>query len=210
MTTAGGFRLATSVGGVLTGRGADFIIIDDPLKPVRRDVREPPRRRQRMVRRNALFAPERQDERGDRHRHAAAARRRSRRPCHEAGRLGRALVPGDRRARRDSSHRVDPFGPKEFRPRGRRGACMPSANRWRRSGGSARRSANSISPASISRRPRRPAAAWSRRRGSALSRRDQRPPEFDRIVQSWDTANKPTELADYSVCTTWGLKGPDF
>ena len=25
--------LATSVGGVLTGRGADFIIIDDPLKP---------------------------------------------------------------------------------------------------------------------------------------------------------------------------------
>ncbi len=25
--------MATSVGGVLTGRGADFIIIDDPLKP---------------------------------------------------------------------------------------------------------------------------------------------------------------------------------
>jgi len=25
--------LATSVGGVLTGRGADFLIIDDPLKP---------------------------------------------------------------------------------------------------------------------------------------------------------------------------------
>ncbi len=33
---------------------------------------------------------------------------------------------------------------------------------------------------------------------------------FDRIVQSWDTANKPSELADYSVCTTWGLKGADF
>jgi predicted phage terminase large subunit-like protein len=31
-TTRGGFRLATSVGGVLTGRGADLIIIDDPLK----------------------------------------------------------------------------------------------------------------------------------------------------------------------------------
>lgn len=28
-----GFRLATSVEGVLTGRGADFIIIDDPIKP---------------------------------------------------------------------------------------------------------------------------------------------------------------------------------
>ena len=32
-TETHGFRLATSVGGVLTGRGGDFIIIDDPLKP---------------------------------------------------------------------------------------------------------------------------------------------------------------------------------
>jgi hypothetical protein len=32
-TTVQGCRLATSVGGVLTGRGADIIIIDDPLKP---------------------------------------------------------------------------------------------------------------------------------------------------------------------------------
>ena len=33
VTTANGSRLATSVGGVITGRGAGFIIIDDPLKP---------------------------------------------------------------------------------------------------------------------------------------------------------------------------------
>jgi hypothetical protein len=32
-TTAGGYRLATSVGGTLTGRGGNFVIIDDPLKP---------------------------------------------------------------------------------------------------------------------------------------------------------------------------------
>jgi len=32
-TTEGGFRKATSVGGVLTGLGADYIIIDDPVKP---------------------------------------------------------------------------------------------------------------------------------------------------------------------------------
>jgi len=32
VTTAGGSRLATSVGGSLTGRGGDFIIIDDPIK----------------------------------------------------------------------------------------------------------------------------------------------------------------------------------
>jgi hypothetical protein len=33
ITTRHGYRLATSTGGVLTGRGADIILIDDPLKP---------------------------------------------------------------------------------------------------------------------------------------------------------------------------------
>jgi hypothetical protein len=32
-TTAQGCRIATSIGRVLTGRGADIIVIDDPLKP---------------------------------------------------------------------------------------------------------------------------------------------------------------------------------
>ena len=32
-TTAQGSRAATSVSGVLTGRGAEVIVIDDPLKP---------------------------------------------------------------------------------------------------------------------------------------------------------------------------------
>ena len=32
-TTAGGGRFSTSVGGVITGFGADFIIVDDPSKP---------------------------------------------------------------------------------------------------------------------------------------------------------------------------------
>jgi predicted phage terminase large subunit-like protein len=32
------------------------------------------------------------------------------------------------------------------------------------------------------------------------------PASFDLIFQSWDTANKSTELSDYSVCTTWGCK----
>jgi predicted phage terminase large subunit-like protein len=32
-TTARGFRLATSVGGTLTGRGGNLVIIDDPMKP---------------------------------------------------------------------------------------------------------------------------------------------------------------------------------
>lgn len=33
LTTQGGFRLATSIGGTLTGEGGDFLIIDDPHNP---------------------------------------------------------------------------------------------------------------------------------------------------------------------------------
>jgi phage terminase large subunit-like protein len=33
---------------------------------------------------------------------------------------------------------------------------------------------------------------------------------LDRIVQSWDTANKASELSDFSVCTSWGIKGKDI
>jgi predicted phage terminase large subunit-like protein len=33
-----------------------------------------------------------------------------------------------------------------------------------------------------------------------------KPEHFDRIIQSWDTASKPGEFNDYSVCTTWGQK----
>ena len=35
---------------------------------------------------------------------------------------------------------------------------------------------------------------------------NEKPGQFAQIVQSWDTANKDTELSDFSVCTTWGMK----
>ena len=31
------------------------------------------------------------------------------------------------------------------------------------------------------------------------------PEPFEYVFQSWDTANKVTELSDYSVCTSWGV-----
>src|SRR4030088_1565008 len=39
---------------------------------------------------------------------------------------------------------------------------------------------------------------------------EQRPLRFRRVLQSWDTANKATELSDYSVCTTWERVGNEF
>ena len=70
MTTERGFRLATSTGGTLTGRGGDLLIIDDPMKPadaqsetlrltvpavVQQHVAEPPQR-QGQQRHRARYA----------------------------------------------------------------------------------------------------------------------------------------------------------
>jgi predicted phage terminase large subunit-like protein len=35
------------------------------------------------------------------------------------------------------------------------------------------------------------------------------PVRFGRVVQSWDTANKASELNDFRVCTSWGIDGRD-
>jgi len=48
-------------------------------------------------------------------------------------------------------------------------------------------------------------AAWFRNYAP-----NERPDQFDRVVQSWDTANKASELSDFSVCTSWGIKGKDL
>ena len=46
---------------------------------------------------------------------------------------------------------------------------------------------------------------WFKRYG-----KDERPESFDQDRKSWDTANKATELSDFSVCTTWGIRGKDL
>ena len=54
-------------------------------------------------------------------------------------------------------------------------------------------------------------AAWLRLyHHHELSRAPGRGRRVRPIVQSWDTANAPSELSDYSVCATWELKGADF
>ena len=69
--TARGFRLATSVGGTLTGRGGDLIIIDDPLKPDDA-YSETKRNAANEWFKNTLVVPSRrQTHRRDHHRHAA-------------------------------------------------------------------------------------------------------------------------------------------
>ena len=48
-------------------------------------------------------------------------------------------------------------------------------------------------------------AAWFRH-----YRADELSAKFERIVQSWDTASKMSELSDFSVCTSWGIAGKNL
>src|SRR5438067_10011829 len=85
--------------------------------------------------------------------------------------------------------------------------CTPSVSRLKPSSASAGPSASTISPASISNPPPRLGGGLVKAEWFKRYRENERPERFDRIVQSWDTANKATELSDFSVCTTWGVSG---
>ena len=118
-----------------------------------------------------------------------AARRSGRMPCPRAF-LG---VPADRPAprrgaatgtRRGGGARADPPHPRRIPP----GHFVPGvAGQYQQA------------PAPLGGGLVKP--AWfARYRAAEL------PARFERIVQSWDTANKATELADFSVCTSWGIR----
>jgi predicted phage terminase large subunit-like protein len=123
-----------------------------------------------------------------------------------AGAVGSAQLPGDRRKRRGAPDRDD-LGTALLPAAPGRGV----ASRTRAAGGAPSHPARTIGEHNF-------AGQWQQSPtplGGGLVKtewfkrhRDSDKPEcFDRIVQSWDTANKATELSDYSVCTTWGVKG---
>ena len=114
-------------------------------------------------------------------------------------------------AEADEVHRDrDDLGTAMLSRAGKARPCTPSASRSKPSTASGGRSANTILPANISNPRPRWAAAWSRRNGSSAIARTNGRSASTSIVQSWDTANKATELSDFSVCTTWGVRGKDL
>src|SRR5208282_2070543 len=196
-TTAQGCRLATSVGGVLTGRGADIIIIDDPLKPE-----------------EALSQAQRQAEGGDRPDHAPAAREPAlgRDPGDDL--VGHVLVQEDWEVARfpaiaedDETYMIEALVESRCVSRARGEALHPEREpvemleQIRRTvgeynfAGQYQQAPSPLGGGLVK-------AAWFRNYAP-----NERPDQFDRVVQSWDTANKASELSDFSVCTSWGIKG---
>ena len=203
MTTRNGVRLSTSVGGILTGRGADLIIIDDPLKPD-----------------EALSDTQRKAV-NEWYDHTLLSRLNDKnRGCivliiqrlHEDDLVGHVLKNEGWRtlrfpaiAEQDECHLIQtPYGPREFR----------------RTTGEALHSARE--PVAVLEQLRHMLGEYNfagqyqqapAPRGGGMIKAEwfgtyaaNPPTKFGWTFQSWDTANKPTELSDFSVCTTWGAK----
>jgi predicted phage terminase large subunit-like protein len=208
VTTAQGYRLAVSVGGALTGRGADIIVIDDPLKPE-----------------EALSRTQRQAV-NDWYDHTLYSRLNDKRAsaivlvmhrlheddltAHVLAQEAWEVVCLPALAEADEVHVVDTSrGPRLFVRR--EGEALHPGREPPALLEHIRRTIGDYNFAG--QYQQRPApqggglvkAAWFRRYAAA-----DLPAKFDRILQSWDTASKATELADYSVCTSWGILGKDL
>ena len=206
-TAAGGSRLATSIGGVITGLGADVIVIDDPLQPD--DAMSENRRRAVNDWFDGTLYPRLNDK-------AKGAIVIIMQRLHEDDLVGHVLEKGRWEvlrlpaiAEEDEVHVVETRHRRDVFSRRAGEALQPG-----------RESLSTLEGIRLTTGEFRFAAQYQQRpapAGGGLIKADWfarfRPaeaPPFDRILQSWDTANKATELADYSVCTTWGLKGPNF
>jgi predicted phage terminase large subunit-like protein len=204
ITTRQGYRLATSTGGVLTGRGADIILIDDPLKP---DEALSDAQRQAC---NEWYDHTLYSRLNDKQ-HGAIVIIMQR--LHEDDLVGHVLaqepwevVSFPAIAEADEVHHVETiWGARRF-TRCRGEALHPereplnTLDRIRRTIGEYNFAGQyQQSPAPLGGGLVK--AEWFKR-----YREEELPKRFDRIVQSWDTANKVTELSDFSVCTTWGVK----
>src|SRR5438874_10542708 len=204
ITTDQGYRLATSTGGVLTGRGADIILIDDPLKP-----EEALSEAQRNAA-NDWFVHTLYSRLNDKRNGAIVIIMQR---LHEDDLVGHVLAQEPWEVLRfpaiaeaDEVHPIETiWRPRRF-TRCRGEALHPdrepleTLDHIRRTIGEYNFAGQyQQSPAPLGGGLVK--AEWFKR-----YRENELPERFDRIVQSWDTANKATELSDFSVCTTWGVK----
>jgi len=203
MTTTQGFRMATSVGGVLTGRGGDFIIIDDPQKPDEA-LSETRRKAVNEWFDNTLLSRLNNKEDGV----IIIVMQR----LHQDDLVGHVLEQGDWEvlnfaaiAEEDECHMIKTiFGTSTFERKA--GDALHSE---RESIESLKRTRESIGEYNFQSQYQQAPIP----KGGAMIKTEwltyytpaQRPDSFIYILQSWDTANKSGELNDFSVCTTWGV-----
>lgn len=204
-TTRGGVRIAVSNGGVITGRGADVIILDDPLKP--EDALSPALRNGV----NEWYA------------NTLISRQNNKRTSciitvmqrlHEMDLTGFLLeneqwevlsLPAI--AEKDEVYAVNtPLGPFTYR-RSAGGVLLPEREDLTTLAETRRTMGEYNFQSQYQQRPIPQKGAIIQKEWFRFYVPGSEPAQFDRIIQSWDTANKVSQVSDFSVCTTWGIKG---
>ena len=206
MTEAQGFRLATSVGGVLTGRGGDFIIIDDPLKP------------------EQSFSQSQRKAVNDWYQHTLYSRLNNKQTgciiivmqrLHLDDLVGHVLPYGNWKvlpfpaiAVEDETHVIQNcFGTRIVRRL--IGQALHPEREPLETLNEIRRNLSEYSfLAQYQQEPAPLRGGLVKAEWFKTYKVGEEPAKFDLVFQSWDTAVKATELSDHSVCTTWGKKGP--
>jgi hypothetical protein len=202
-TTAQGTRMATSVGGVLTGRGADLIIIDDPLKP------------------DEALSDSRRKAVNEWYDHTLLSRLNDKatgciiiimQRLHQDDLVGHVVeqekwevVAFPAIAEEDEAHLIEsPLGRYLFRRKV--GDALHAHRESADTLAHIRQTVGEYVFASqYQQNPTPLGGAMVRTKWLRFYDPGECPARFDEVVQSWDTANKSTELSDYSVCTTWGV-----
>ena len=201
-TLEGGSRLATSVEGMLTGRGGNIIIIDDPLKPSEA-ASETQRKNV-----NDWFDHTVTTRANDKERGAVIIIMQR---LHEDDLVGHLLEQGQWEvlslpaiAEADERHDYRCLGQPKVKVRLDGEALHPERESLARIA-EAREALGSYAYAAQYQQRPAPAgggiikAEWFPRYGP------EEKPKFLQVVQSWDTASKISEVSSYSVCATLGV-----
>lgn len=204
-TTRRGFRLATSIGGTLTGRGGDILIIDDPLKPAEA-VSEAERTRVNEWYDTTLLS--RLDDKA----HGLVILVMQR--LHAGDLTDHLLAKGGFEllslpAIAEEDERIA-IGPDQYQER-RAGEALHPERESIETLMALKKSIGSLVFASQYLQSPIPREGHVFKR--AFLKRYTRAPAraaFEQVVISWDTAAKVGQGHDYSVGTVWGIKGRDF
>jgi predicted phage terminase large subunit-like protein len=205
VTTAGGSRYAVSVDGTVTGRGADLIVIDDPLK-AEEAMSEAARKHLIDWYTGTLISRLNDKERGA----IVVVMQR----LHEDDLAGHLIEKGSWRhldlpaiAVEDS---IIQIGPDKFFTRREGDVLHPKLE-----------NRTSLDKTKAEMGTLRFSAQYQQRpvplQGNLIKREwfrfyDQLPPPTtgDQIIQSWDIASTVADTSSYSVCTTWRIIGCDY
>jgi predicted phage terminase large subunit-like protein len=203
LTTAQGFRMSTSVGGVLTGRGADLIILDDPLKP------------------DDALSETRRTSVNDWYDNTLVSRLNNKQSgviiivmqrLHQDDLVGHVMEREDWEAlsfpaiaEEEEFHLVEsPLGRRDFHRQ--KGEVLEPKRESKTTLEVIRRTIGEYNFASQYQQAPMPlGGAIIRTQWLKYYEARNLPAHFSYTIQSWDTANKGGELNDFSVGTTWGV-----